>query len=246
MIVKELNPGNIRLDGDTQPRAHLNRSMIEEYAESIQRGDAMPPLDVFHDGENFWLADGFHRYYAMAGLDSDRPIKCNVHKGTLDDAKWFSYGANRTHGIHRSNDDKAKTVKAALLHANGAEMSDRQIAEHVGVGSTMVLKYRHELATTAQIEQSDARTGRDGRKINTANIGKQSAKEANPAKKRTSRAKVFKPIRGHSEMAPMISLTLPVNKPEIAAAALWQEFPVSYIETLIQVFSKFIQEEKGE
>ena len=246
MVVKDLKPEDIRLDGDTQPRAHLNRSMIEEYSESIQRGDSMPPLDVFHDGESFWLADGFHRYYAMAGLDSDRPIKCNVHKGSLDDARWFSYGANRAHGIRRSNDDKAKAVKAALLHANGAEMSDRQIAEHVGVNNSTVSKYRHELESTVEIQQSDTRTGRDGRKINTANIGKRPPKDANSTKKRTSRAKIFKPKRRGGKLPPMISLTLPVNKPEIAAAILVREFPAPYIETLVQVCSKSIQEKTGE
>ena len=41
--------------------------------------------------------------------------------------------------------------------------ADRQIAEHVGVASNTVLKYRQELATTGQIDQSASkRTGKDG------------------------------------------------------------------------------------
>ena len=39
MVIKELNPGDIRLDGDTQPRTRLSQSMVEEYAEAIQNGD---------------------------------------------------------------------------------------------------------------------------------------------------------------------------------------------------------------
>ena len=211
MVVKDLKPEDIRLDGDTQPRAHLNRSMIEEYSESIQRGDSMPPLDVFHDGEKFWLADGFHRYYAMAGLDSHRPIKCNVHKGTLDDARWFSYGANRAHGIRRSNDDKARAVKAALTHPKSRDLSDAALAEHVGVHRETVLKYRHKQEVDlSKTDKSTTRTGRDGRKINTANIGKRPPKDANSTKKRTSRAKIFKPKRRGGKLPPMISLTLPV------------------------------------
>lgn len=246
MVIKDLKPEDIRLDGDTQPRTRLNQSTVEEYVEAIQNGDAMPPIDVYYDGESYWLADGFHRYNALMVVDSQQPIKCSVHEGTLDDAKWHSYGANKTHGLPRRNEDKAQAAKAALLHPNGAEMSDRQIAEHVGVDQKTVLRYRKELVASEEIPQIETRTvTRNGKtyKQNTGNIGKQSA---NPTKPRTSRAKIFKPRRGHSEMSPMISLTLPVTKPEVTAAALWQEFPVSYIETLIQIFSKYIQEEKGE
>ena len=145
-------------------------------------------LDVFYDGENYWLADGFHRYHALVGLDSHDPIECNVHKGSLDDAKWFSYGANRAHGIRRSNGDKSRAVQCALTHSNGAKLSDRQIAEHVGVSDFTVRKYRNELEATARISQSEKRTGRDGRKINTAKIGKRSTKSTKSTKKKTSRA----------------------------------------------------------
>jgi len=45
-------------------------------------------------------------------------------------------------------------------------MSDRQIAEHVGVSAPMVGKHRKELETTVKDLQSESRTGRDGRTIN--------------------------------------------------------------------------------
>jgi len=68
--------------------------------------------------------------------------------------------------------NKALAVLQALRHPKGAKMSDRQIAEHVGVSDRMVNKYRSDLASTAKLSQSEERTGRDGRTINTANIGK--------------------------------------------------------------------------
>jgi len=58
-----------------------------------------------------------------------------------------------------------------MRHPNGAKLSDRQIAEHVGVTAPMVGKYREELSATAKDLQSDQRTGRDGRTIDTTNIG---------------------------------------------------------------------------
>jgi hypothetical protein len=54
-------------------------------------------------------------------------------------------------------------------------MSDRQIADHVGVHFETVGKYRAEMKAAGTIGSSDSRTGRDGRTINTANIGKTKA-----------------------------------------------------------------------
>ncbi len=74
--------------------------------------------------------------------------------------------------------ENASTVIAALKHPNGAKKSDRQIAEHVGVDHKTVSRYRSQLAPTGEIPQSPERTGRDGRTINTANIGKRVEVEA--------------------------------------------------------------------
>src|SRR5262249_25872863 len=78
----------------------------------------------------------------------------------------------------------SRTVKAALEHSNASALSNRQVAEHCGVSEGTVRNYRKE--STAQITQSEqtaspetpalrVRTGRDGRKINTAKIGKSKA-----------------------------------------------------------------------
>jgi uncharacterized ParB-like nuclease family protein len=67
----------IRLDGGTQPRAALDASAIEDYAKAMSSGAAFPPVTVYYDGENYWVADGFHRVKAAsaAALDS---IECEV------------------------------------------------------------------------------------------------------------------------------------------------------------------------
>ena len=79
--------------------------------------------------------------------------------------------ANQTHGLRRSNEDKAKTVKKALSHPNAASKSVREIAEYIGVSHMTVQRYRDEMKSTVTKLQSDERTGRDGRTIDTANIG---------------------------------------------------------------------------
>jgi len=246
MVTKTLQPEEIRRDGGTQPRTRLNQSTVEEYVEALQNGDTLPPIDVYHDGEIYWLADGFHRYCALTKLDPNQPIESNVHKGTLHDAQWHSYGANKTHGLRRTNEDKAQAVKRALQHANGANKSDRQIAAHVRVDPMTVGKYRKQLEATVENLQSPTRTGRDGRKINTTNIGKRTPRSSKPDRGNVPDRNAFRPKLGHSNPCPMIPLSLPLNNAELAAATLWQEFPASFIESLVQLLSQRLKQPEGE
>lgn len=158
-----LKIGQIRLDGDTQPRTAIDEDLVDEYADAYKSKVEIPRVVVFHDGANYWLVDGFHRRWAAVkvGLKS---LPCVVHEGTLQDARWYSYAANQTHGLRRTNADKEKAVKAALQHPKGAELSDVQIAEHVGVSHSTVAKYRCELESTCQVGKLAARTGKDGKK----------------------------------------------------------------------------------
>jgi len=149
---KKLKLSDIRTDGGTQPRSELDSERVEQMADQLHE---LPPVDVFFDGDRYWLADGFHRYNAhqLAGGDV---IACNIHQGDLQAAQWFSYGANKTHdqaGLRRTNADKERAVRAALSHPNSAKMSDRAIADHVGVHNTMVGKYRKLSADNQQIRE---------------------------------------------------------------------------------------------
>lgn len=191
----------IRVDGGTQPRAALDFEAIEDYSVAMGAGAQFPPVAVFHDGTNYWLADGFHRLKAAYAAGHDT-IESEVHQGTLEDAQWYSFSANRTNGLRRTTDDKQRAVRAALGHPNGAELSNRQIAAHVGVVEATVRNWREKL--TAQIAQSPRREGRDGRTINITKIGKTSGTDpllpavtnagpdyeapASPAPGRTTRA----------------------------------------------------------
>ena len=72
---------------------------------------------VFRDGEKYWLVDGFHRFTA-ARKAGRTEIECVIYAGKLADARWFSYSANQTHGLRRSNADKVRAVTSALRHRN--------------------------------------------------------------------------------------------------------------------------------
>lgn len=164
----------IRTDGGTQPRLGIDYDVAYGYGDLMAEGVRFPPVTVFYDGENYWLADGFHRYHAAFAQEMAE-IAAEVIQGTIEDAQWFSFGANKAHGLMRSNEDKQRAVKAALQHPKCAGLSDLQVAKHCGVSRSTVQAWRNKLEPTCQVGKSTTRKGADGRTINVANIGKKQA-----------------------------------------------------------------------
>ena len=167
-----IDPKRIRTDLGTQMRIAMNEDIVKEYAEAMQAGIEFPPLRAFFDEPNdlIILADGFHRLAAHNKVKPNDQIRVELILGTVEDAQWESIGANKSHGLRRTNEDKRNAVTTALLHPKGANESNRKIAEHVGVSEFLVRQIRSDLESTAIISQSNSRTGRDGRTINTARI----------------------------------------------------------------------------
>ncbi len=160
----------IRRDGGTQPRHGLNAAYVAELAAALEEGAQLPPVDVMHDGQNYWLFDGFHRVAAHRQANI-LLVPATIHQGDQHAAQWRSYAANQTHGLRRTNDDKQRAITAALRHPNAITLSDREIARHLGVDHKTVASYREKLQSTGEIPQSTHRTGADGRTIDTTNIG---------------------------------------------------------------------------
>lgn len=143
--VQELPLGSIRTDGGTQCRVELDEATIESYAALLVDGAEFPPLVVFWDGADYWLADGFHRWHAFdRALCSHAP--CEVHEGNKRAALLFAAGANSHHGLRRTNLDKRKSVLMLLRDPDWFRQSDRWIAETCGVSHTFVATLRQELA----------------------------------------------------------------------------------------------------
>ena len=232
--IKKILPEYINLDGGTQPRAQISQEVCGEYAERMRAGDSFPRIHVYFDGEDYWLADGFHRLQASMRACPGLEMECEVYQGTREDAQWHSYGVNKTHGLRRTNKDKARAVKAALQHPKGVGKSDRQIGEHVGVHFNTVFNYRKALEQAGTIGQSDSRTGRDGRTINTANIGRQPGSR----KIATAHETQSRQLDG-SKPCPTVFLQLPANNPQTAAATLRQMFSRPFIESLIQNLRRY-------
>ena len=136
-----LRPSELRIDGGTQCRAKIDTETVDEYSLKIDSGAQLPPIEVINDGKDNWVWDGLHRYHGHVKSKTDK-IQCNVASGTQEDARWLATSANQTHGMKRTNADKVEAVKMALAHPRAKAMSDRDIAEHVGVTQPMVSKYR--------------------------------------------------------------------------------------------------------
>lgn len=153
----------VRVDPSIQMRKSINGKVVKEYAEIF---DVLPPLTVFHDGKTFWLADGFHRHSAAKSIGREQ-VLCVVKEGTKRDAILFACGANSTHGLRRSNEDKRRAVECLLKDEEWSQWSDRRIAEVAGVSHTTVATLRNsiedQLANFASSNDS-ARVGADGRR----------------------------------------------------------------------------------
>lgn len=140
---------DIRLDRALQPRAHMNEDIISEYAELIADGTEFPPITVYFDSVYYWLADGYHRYFAHKSA-AQTEIECDIVNGTRRDAILFSSGVNE-HGLRRTNEDRRKAVMNLLDDMEWAEWSDRKIAEICKVSHVTVGRIRKSL----QIPKAD-------------------------------------------------------------------------------------------
>jgi hypothetical protein len=160
---------SVRLDGDTQPRQFVNEDVVADYAELLLEDVALPPVIVFHDGANYWLADGFHRWHAnkKAGfLD----IEADVHEGTRRDAILWSVGCNADHGLRRTNDDKRKAVLTLLNDLEWSEWSDNEIGRRCHVSHTFVGRIKKSMGLE-QAEKTYTTKHGTKAKMNTEKIG---------------------------------------------------------------------------
>jgi len=158
----------IKTDGGTQPRSQMDFIVIGEYAEAMEGGAAFPPVVVFFDGEDYWLADGFHRLKAAVQLRRS-VIEADVRQGTRRDAILFSVGANAQHGLQRGVMDKRRAVQTLLNDEEWAAWSDREIARQTQTTHPFVAKIRTEVGATAE-RRTYTRQGQTAT-MNTANIG---------------------------------------------------------------------------
>jgi uncharacterized ParB-like nuclease family protein len=142
--VKKLNINSIIIDKGTQSRAAISEDTVTDYAEAMQAGDEFPPVITFFDGVDYYLADGFHRLHAVKRLGKTS-IQADVRTGTLRDAILYSLGANRDHGLRRSNADKRKCVQTLLEDFEWGDLSVNEMARICAVSPQLVTAVKLEM-----------------------------------------------------------------------------------------------------
>lgn len=125
------------MNGGTQSRASIDRGVVSDYAEAIEGGATFPPIVVFFDGSAYWLADGFHRYEAYSAARV-YDVPADVRQGTQRDAILFSVGANSSHGVRRTNDDKRRAVLTLLNDPEWSKWPQAKISAQCGVSREYV------------------------------------------------------------------------------------------------------------
>lgn len=179
--MKTLNLLNIRIDGGTQARLQLNQDVVAEYAEKMREGEVFPPVTVFFDGSDYWLADGFHRYFATKS-NAKTSIDCDVENGTQQEAKKYSWKANTRRGLRLNHDDYRNIILAMLQDIEAKEWSNRKIAEWVGVTHTTVNKIKNSLEADSSEPKEKKYINKHGTEsvMKTENIGKTKPKTTAP------------------------------------------------------------------
>jgi len=243
---KTLKLDDIRIDGGTQPRVAIDQGIVDEYAEKYGEGVDLKPVIVFFDGATYWLADGFHRYWARKRINRE-VVSAEVHQGTQRDAVLYSVGANATHGLRRTNADKRKAVLTMLEDDEWSRWTDREIAKRCCVNNATVSRARASLLQcNSENTSHKPRTYRTKHgtiaRMKTANIGRSSKRKFNPTGGIAKDA--FRTRQPHSQGSPvpMRNIDLPLNNPQKAAKCMFSVYGEEYMRALCEelnaIFSK--------
>jgi len=143
---------------DTHPAALARVRPCEDtltrYMDLIQAGTSLPPVTVFHDGKQYWLADGRHRLEATRRLGYP-DIQADIRSGSERDAMLYAFTANLSHGLPASHADRKKIAQTLLEDADWRSWSDRKIAEISGLTHPTVGKIREALVKFTTLGSSE-------------------------------------------------------------------------------------------
>jgi len=176
--IKQIKISAIRTDGGTQARLKLDYDVVKEYAECMKDGDKFPPVTVFYDGSEYWLANGFHRYFATKS-NGELEIECEVKQGTLDDAVLYAFSADGRQGLSRSAEDNRNIIIRMIQHPVWGKWSNAEIAKHVGVSKMTVGRVKASLEKDKPAPTKKKYKDKHGNEstIETKNIGKTKEKK---------------------------------------------------------------------
>lgn len=138
--IKRLPLKDVVRDEDLQMRVAMSGDHIDTLKEALLDKVELPPIIVYSDGINYFLADGHHRYVAHVILGKQE-ILSEVREGGRQAALDYAFGANKeNNALPRTTKDKQRALAAANKHH--PKLSIRKLAELVGVSHETVRRYR--------------------------------------------------------------------------------------------------------
>lgn len=138
----------LRRDGGLHCRIGLNQDSVAIYAATLKGGTPFPPVIAFNDGQEIWLADGYHRLAAAESI-GHKTCSVDLRSGSLRDAILYvtSIKASKIQGIPHTLDDRYRVVERLLRDYVWSRCSDDRIADHCGVSRRCVHRVRQEYAS---------------------------------------------------------------------------------------------------
>lgn len=177
-MIKTINLQLLKKEQLLQSRVELNQEVVQDYHEKMIEGDKFPPLTVIFDSVNYYLVDGYHRFYAYI-KSKMFDVECDVIDGTYRDAVLKACSVNSVHGLRRTNADKRKAVETLLNDEEWRNWSNVKIAEVCSVDEKFVRSLRISEVRKSEISQSDTPkltiyVNKHGQEavMNVSNIGK--------------------------------------------------------------------------
>lgn len=249
MTTKVIGIDDITIDPRCQQR-ELDRENIARLAELLtEGGEFNDAIEVFHDGENHFLAHGFHRYHAYMQASIDA-VEAVIHKGDIEAAIDFSCKPlNSEHGAPETRADRERRVRRMI--ERHTDWADKRIGDHCGVSNHTVKRYRDDMESKWQIATCETRERSNGTtypatkprkpatETTTEIINKDTGEVIdNPVTVKTTEKRggiapnAMTPVRGHSRPDEKVTVSLPRN-PEIVANTLKSFFGVEFIRQLI-------------
>ena len=137
MPVDTIEIKRIAMNAGTQSRESISEEAVADYFEVLEAEGDLPPVTVFFDGLDYYLADGFHRILAYKRAERAY-IDADVKGGTARDAIKYALQANAEHGLRRTAADKRKAVNMALDDEEWGKLTAREVARLCKVSHTFV------------------------------------------------------------------------------------------------------------
>lgn len=154
-----------------QARVAVDAEVVEEYAGAVRDAGTgpfpFPPVEVARVGGRLVLTDGWHRVAAVLQADGNI-IPARVTDRTEAEMLRACLGANATHGLRRTQEDKRRAVLLALTDPELAKLASRPLGDLCGVSHAFVSGVRRgmgvevgEVLTDVKIRRAEDRPSAD-------------------------------------------------------------------------------------